>query len=113
MTPLARGTIYVDALKPCVTSARWRHAYSCHMFCLPGDEDQLHRLAFEIGLRREWYQERPGQMPHYDLSPGARVRAREHGAQEASREQTVEAMQTWRDHSASFFGRLKEQLQSA
>lgn len=29
--------------------------------------DELHQFAEQIGLRREWFQDKPGR-PHYDLT---------------------------------------------
>ena len=51
----------------------------CHMWCNAGDEDELHLIAKKIGMRRSWFQDRPG-FPHYDLVPSRRVRALVHGA---------------------------------
>lgn len=53
---------------------------SCHLTCR--DIEKLHRFAAEIGLRRSWFQDkhvRP-DLWHYDLTPGMRRRAIEHGA---------------------------------
>jgi Protein of unknown function (DUF4031) len=58
----------------------------CHMRA--DSEEELHLMAAEIGLKREWFQDRPGA-PHYDLNPEARVRAIELGAIPLSRREWV------------------------
>jgi hypothetical protein len=54
-----------------------------HLWCDEGDEEKLHKLASEIGLRREWFQDKP-HFPHYDLVPSKQKLAIEHGAKEKS-----------------------------
>ncbi len=51
----------------------------CHMWCDPGDEEKLHEIATKIGLRRAWFQNKPG-FPHYDLVPSKRAAAIREGA---------------------------------
>lgn len=66
-----------------------------HMWCAVGDEDALHRIARQIGLRREWFQPKEG-FPHYDVTPSKRVAAIRAGAQPTS-------LRTWlaeRAHAA-------------
>lgn len=29
--------------------------------------DELHKFAKSIGLKREWFQNKPGKIPHYDI----------------------------------------------
>lgn len=60
-------------------SFRWKE--SCHLFCLPGEEAELHALATRIGLKREWFQTKT-RLPHYDLTASKRRLAIQHGAQE-------------------------------
>lgn len=66
-------TIYVDQIK--------RHGSGlwCHM-ATDSDLDELHRIASDIGLKREWFQDHP-RVPHYDLRPSKRALAVECGAQ--------------------------------
>ncbi len=45
----------------------------CHMWS--DDIDALHQMARNIGMRREWFQNKPGGLPHYDLVPGRRRHA--------------------------------------
>jgi hypothetical protein len=44
--------------------------------------DELHAFAERLGLRREWFQSRPGrpENDHYDLTQAGRARALELGA---------------------------------
>lgn len=44
-----------------------------HLWCDPGNEEELHATAQALGLHRSWFQNKPG-FPHYDLVP-ARHRA--------------------------------------
>lgn len=56
----------------------------CHMFADEKDCAELHTMALNIGLRREWF-----QGDHYDLTPGRRRYAVNLGAVEVNREQAV------------------------
>ena len=49
--------------------------------------EELHEFAGRIGLRREWFQAKPGrpENDHYDLTRKGRERAIEHGAVEEDR----------------------------
>ncbi len=67
-------TVYVDdPIWP------FRGMLMCHMV---GDGlDELHEMAFAIGMRREWFQDLPkASHPHYDLNEQRRVLALEVGA---------------------------------
>jgi hypothetical protein len=73
--------VHVDALFVCPSSnaqafrVGLRHGHQwCHLFCDPGDEEQLHMVARKVGMKREWFQNRPG-FPHYDLVPPKREKA--------------------------------------
>lgn len=63
----------------------WRGGRWCHLRSdrLDGAED-LHAFAASIGLRRDWFQGKPGQpwTDHYDVAPSARARAVAAGAGE-------------------------------
>lgn len=80
--------IYVDRLfvarsrtEPARSAGeRFGHRW-CHLWS--GDLAALHRMATRLGLRREWFQDRPG-FPHYDLPPFRRARALALGAVEHS-----------------------------
>jgi hypothetical protein len=51
----------------------------CHLWCDPGEEEQLHAFAKKIGLRREYYQLHR-IVNHYDLIPSKRELAIFQGA---------------------------------
>jgi len=71
-------TAYVDALKPCLRNARWRHDESCHL--LADSEEELVSFASRIGLRPSWVQR--GKLVHFDLTEGKRRVAVASGAVE-------------------------------
>ncbi len=62
----------------------------CHMWCAPGDEAALHEIAAKIGMKREWFQNRP-RFPHYDLTPGRRVEALHAGVLEVDLKEWLRA----------------------
>lgn len=66
-------SVYVDSLRPCVPNGRFRWTRSAHLFS--EDLDELHLMAKRIGLKREWFQNSPGKLPHYDLHPGRWAKA--------------------------------------
>jgi len=78
-------TIYVDELRRYdEPPGRW-----CHMAAGKADDlAELHRLAVQIGLKREWFQA-GGLTPHYDLVPAKRRLAIEAGAVEVTTGQLV------------------------
>lgn len=58
--------------------SRHNHKW-CHMWS--ENVEALHRMAKAIGMRREWFQNKPG-FPHYDLVPSRRAHALRLGAVE-------------------------------
>lgn len=60
----------------------------CHM--LADTVPELHEMARKLGLRRSWFQNRPGKTPHYDVCKSKRAEAIRLGAVEVSRERAVE-----------------------
>ena len=74
--------VYVDALTPCLPNSHWPYNRSCHMFA--DTEEELHRMAKTLGLKRAWYQY-DGRLPHYDLTAGKRHIALTKGCIEVSR----------------------------
>jgi hypothetical protein len=75
------------------TSPTWKHRSSCHMFA--DTIDELHVLAGRIGLRRAWFQEKPG-FPHYDLTESKRRLAIAEGVREVGRREMVAFMRARR-----------------
>jgi Protein of unknown function (DUF4031) len=58
----------------------WRGRRWCHLTA--DDSEELHRFAAGLGLRRHWFQSKPGRPwhDHYDLPEEVRALAVEHGA---------------------------------
>ncbi|MBN2508367.1 MAG: DUF4031 domain-containing protein [Verrucomicrobia bacterium] len=80
--------VYVDGLFVFKSRNRQaRHAGQsnghswCHMWS--DDLQALHAMARNLGMRRKWFQNRPG-FPHYDLPPFRRAAALSLGAIERS-----------------------------
>ncbi len=53
------------------------------MWCDEGEEEELHRIAGAIGLKRSYFQPKMN-FPHYDLVSSKRALAIQAGAQEMS-----------------------------
>ena len=86
-------TVYVDPLMNHGWLMRGRTVPNCHLFA--DTVEELHTFALKIGMRIEWFQNRPG-LPHYDLTPDRRARAVRAGAKEVTRRELVEFMRTGR-----------------
>ncbi|MGH3986429.1 MAG: DUF4031 domain-containing protein [Pseudonocardiaceae bacterium] len=73
----------------------------CHMFSDSLDPTELHALAERIGMRRSWFQRKPGRPwhDHYDVTRSRRVTAIKEGAVEVSCERAVAIWQAKRDKS--------------
>jgi hypothetical protein len=79
--------IFVDTIceypkEAVVAKARRYGGRWCHMWC-DGNVDELHRMAEQIFLKREYFQNVEG-FPHYDLVESRRKLAIQFGAQEVS-----------------------------
>jgi len=80
------GRVYVDRLfvfpsknrAAFLVGERNGHQW-CHLWA--DDTGALHAMAQRLGMKREWFQDKPG-FPHYDLTPGKRMQALKHGAVE-------------------------------
>jgi hypothetical protein len=95
--PPLQAAVYIDSLMTCLMSAQWRWPKSCHMFVAVGtDLEVLHAFAARIGLRREWFQNKPGGVPHYDLNAKRRAAAVKAGAIELERRPAVAIFRAWR-----------------
>lgn len=66
-------SVYVDFLRPCVPNGQFRWTRSAHLFS--ENVDELHAMARRIGLKREWFQNESGKLPHYDLNPARWAKA--------------------------------------
>lgn len=64
----------------------------CHM--IADDLDELHAMARRLGMKQEWFQDKPN-FPHYDLLPSSRSKAVKYGAVELNTRQ-------------EFMGKVKE-----
>lgn len=51
-------SVYIDDFR-----APYKGMFMCHM--IADTEDELHKMAHEVGLKPEWFQ--PKSYPHYDL----------------------------------------------
>jgi len=71
--------IFVDEIKTYEPSKflRWGKKWS-HMWP-DGNVEELHQFAEKIGLKREYFQDKP-RFPHYDLIPSKRRQALRNGA---------------------------------
>lgn len=69
--------IYVD-------QPRWKYRglNFCHLFS-DSSLHELHVFADQLGLKREWFQDK--QKPHYDITESVRARAIALGAQVADK----------------------------
>lgn len=76
-------TVYVDD-----AIWHWRGLKWCHL--LADDEDELHRFAARLGIKRASFQSAPKvTAPHYDLTGYERVRAVAMGAVPCDRYEIV------------------------
>jgi hypothetical protein len=92
-----QDAVYIDPLMTCLMSKAWRWPKSCHMFVDVGtDLEVLHAFAARIGLRRAWFQNKAGSMPHYDLNESRRQTAVAAGAVQLDRRAAVEIIRRWR-----------------
>lgn len=67
-------TVFVDDWRQPAKLGRWPARWS-HLMVGPGDDlDELHAFAARIGMRREWFQDKPWPRAHYDV-PEVRRRA--------------------------------------
>ena len=70
-------TIYVD--DPMPIGGKFNNY--CHMWA-DGDDEELHKFAAGLGLKRSWFQVSTGwgEFRHYDISPHKRALALRKGA---------------------------------
>jgi uncharacterized protein DUF4031 len=79
-------TVFVDTTLPHGGSTTFRWKVNCHLFSDSLDPAELHAMADAIGLKRSWFQTKPGQpwFDHYDLTEAKRALAVKRGATEVS-----------------------------
>jgi len=81
--------IFVGQVVDCLPNKHWKLNKVAHLFVPPDTPlEMLHLFAKTIGLKRSWFQNRAGKMPHYDLTPGKRV--------EATKREEVDAFRKWK-----------------
>lgn len=90
-------SVYVDPIFRWPTKIKCFQGGSCHLFA--DTVDELHKLAGEIGMKRSWFQNKPG-FPHYDLTPQKRSIAVSRGAVEVTARQMVDLKRANRAKSA-------------
>lgn len=88
-------SVYVDML----IDYGWKLGPSCHM--LGDTEEELHAFALGIGLKRAWFQESKGSMPHYDLTVNKRILAVKMGAIEIDRRQLIERLKKYKNEATT------------
>jgi len=89
-------TVYVDPEQRCKPTSKWRWRHVVHLFVAPEtDLEVLHTFAEKLGLRRVWFQD-GSTMPHYDLTRTKADLAVSMGAEQLTREQTVQYIRMWR-----------------
>lgn len=97
-------SVYVDPVFEWGGSETFRWKKSCHMYA--DTEDELHKLAEKIGLKREWFQAENTALLHYDLTEGKRWQAVRHGAKEHTMKEMAQYMQKQRTKKMA--GMLRE-----
>ncbi len=78
--------VYVNKLR-----RRFGGLMLCHL--LADTEQELHAMAVRLGLDRCLFQ--PGDLPHYDISPGKRALALATGAVEIDRRQLAKLIRCY------------------
>jgi hypothetical protein len=90
---MSEDKVYLDPL----CNHGWRLGPNSHLFVSPGTPlETLHAFAEEIGMRRVWFQNKPGRTPHYDVTASRRERALKLGAIELTRPEAVTIFRQWR-----------------
>lgn len=79
--------IYVDPLRDYGWKLRGHPQRNCHMFSDNKDLTELHEMAYNIGMKRAWFQNE--RVPHYDLTAKRREKALQLGVTELSFREAV------------------------
>lgn len=82
-------SVYVDLCNYSSNGRKWGHLVA-------DTEEELHELAEAIGLKRKWFQNRPGGIPHYDVTRSKRDKAIKAGAKEINYNEMKEFIKNYR-----------------
>jgi len=74
--------VYVDN-----ATHRYGYMIMCHM--IADTLEELHAMADKIGVKREWFQLKRLDMPHYDICRSKRKLAVKYGAKEVDSREIV------------------------
>ena len=96
--------IFVDALRPCLSTPSWPHRESCHL--LSDNLPDLRRFARHIRLNDDWLQWSNKSTPHYDLTRGMRLKAVLAGAVEISDAEAASLTALWHARAHATLARL-------
>ena len=84
-------SVYIDPETHCIPNGKYRWDTVTHLFA--DTEDELHRFASMIGMKREWFQNKES-LKHYDLNSNRRRMAIKAGAIQLNRK---DAVMKWRE----------------
>jgi len=73
----------------------WKYSQACHLLADPDSLDDLHKMAYKIGLKRHWFQDH--STPHYDLVKSKRILAIKAGATEIDFKAEAAIIRAWRE----------------
>ena len=88
-------TVYIDDLfetSP-YKSKKWKWKQACHL--VADTKEELLEFARKLGLNLAWFQNKPGHLPHFDITANKRKEAIACGAKELS---TIEMGRFIRTH---------------
>lgn len=88
MAGAALMAVYVDNMATPYRGMRMSHMLADRI-------EELHAMADQLGLRREWFQ--PASTPHYDICQAKRRRAISLGAVEVGRREVAVICRRWRE----------------
>jgi|SRR2546430_457996 hypothetical protein len=86
-------TVYIDDMQVYArvgrVSARWSH--------LTADtKEELHAFAAQLGLKRNWFQDKPRGLWHYDVTDSKREQAIRLGAEQIEYGNLDDHVRVWR-----------------
>lgn len=87
-------SVYVDKMLSTIPNANWRYREGCHL--IADTLGELHVFAARLGMKRSWFQQKNGNLPHYDLTVNKRKRAVQLGAVEIGQRKFVEILRIYR-----------------